>query len=143
MKTWTFRNRLMTVATPFDPLYQPKDSTMKYLIAAATIVSGFTFATPALASEGGSCHFHGNKPTTDTVVVGCANQRRDALVGSGKLNKPWQAVKHDKVEMVDGKKGKEWRVTFRNPAEQDKSKATLYMFFTPAGNFIASNFTGQ
>ena len=25
----------------------------------------------------------------------------------------------------------------------DKSKETLYMFFTPPGNFIAANFTGQ
>lgn len=116
---------------------------MKYLIAATAIVSSIAFATPALASEGGSCHFHGNKPTTDTVVGGCANQRRDALVNSGKLNKQWQAAKHDRIELVDGKKGKEWRVTYTNPAEQDKSKSTLYMFFTPAGNFIASNFTGQ
>ena len=77
----------MTVATPFDPLYQPKDSTMKYLIAAATIVSGFTFATPALASEGGSCHFHGNKPTTDTVVVGCANRHEPASISQLQFHK--------------------------------------------------------
>ena len=50
---------------------------MKYIIAAATIASGFTFAAPAMAAEGSSCHFHGNKPTTDTVVVGCANQRNN------------------------------------------------------------------
>ena len=46
-------------------------------------------------------------------------------------------------ELVDGKKGKEWRVSFRNPAAADKSKETLYMFFTPPGNFIAANFSGQ
>jgi hypothetical protein len=34
-------------------------------------------------------------------------------------------------------------VTFKDAAAKDKTKETLYMFFTPAGNFIASNFTGQ
>ena len=116
---------------------------MKYIIAAATIASGFTFAAPAMAAEGSSCHFHGNKPTTDTVVVGCANQRKDALVGSGKLDKGWQAIKSEKAELIDGKKGKEWLVTFKNPDARDKAQETLYMFFTLAGNFIAANFTGK
>ena len=39
--------------------------------------------------------------------------------------------------------GKEWKVSFKNPAAQDKGKDTLYMFFTPVGNFIAANFSGQ
>jgi Family of unknown function (DUF6488) len=56
---------------------------------------------------------------------------------------PWQAVKHDKAEVVEGKKGREWKVTFKNPAVTDKSKETLYMFYTVPGNFIAANFTGQ
>ena len=113
------------------------------LFAIAAIASTMAFSTPASAAEGRSCHFHGSKPAAESVVVGCANQRRDALVSGGKLDKAWQPVKYSKAEMVDGKKGKEWRVTFNNPAEADKSKQTLYMFFTPAGNFIASNFTGQ
>jgi len=67
----------------------------------------------------------------------------NALVKSGKLDASWSAVKQDKIESVDGKKGKEWKVTFKDTAAKDKSKETLYMFFTPVGNFIASNFTGQ
>ena len=55
----------------------------------------------------------------------------------------WQAVKQNKAELVDGKKGKEWKVTFKNAAAADKSKETLYLFYTPPGNFIAANFTGQ
>ena len=43
----------------------------------------------------------------------------------------------------EGKKGKEWKVTFKDPAAKDKTKETLYMFFTQPGNFIAANFTGQ
>ena len=76
-------------------------------------------------------------------MSGCAAQRKDALVKSGKLDASWSAVTQDKIESVDGKKGKEWKVTFKDTAAKDKTKETLYMFFTPVGNFIASNFTGQ
>ena len=44
---------------------------------------------------------------------------------------------------ASGKKGKESKVTFKDAAAKDKSKATLYMFFTLPGNFIAANFTRQ
>ena len=65
------------------------------------------------------------------------------MVKAGKIDASWQALKHDKVEAVDGKKGKEWKVTFKDPVTKDKSKETLYIFFTAPGNFIAANFTGQ
>lgn len=40
---------------------------------------------------------------------------------------------------------KEWKFTFKNPAEKDASKQTLYMFYiyTATGNFIGANFTGK
>jgi Family of unknown function (DUF6488) len=44
---------------------------------------------------------------------------------------------------VDGKKGKEWKVRYSNPAAADKAKQTLFIFFSHSGNFIAANFTGQ
>ena len=114
----------------------------KYFYAATLAVS-LAAAMPAIASEGGSCHFHGSKPTTEAIVIDCANGRRDALVSSGKLDKAWQTVRHEKIEFVDGKKGKEWKVTFKDPTAKDATKQSLYLFFTPPGNFIAANFTGQ
>ena len=116
---------------------------MKKFIFAALTLSTALWTPAALASEGGSCHFHGSKPAAEATVSGCATQRKDALVKSGKLDAAWRAVKPEKIEMVEGKKGKEWKVTFKDPAAKDKTKETLYMFFTPPGNFIASNFTGQ
>lgn len=100
-------------------------------------------AGPALASEGESCHFHGNTTAAEKVVVDCAAQRKASLVSGGKLDKSWEAVKVDKAEQVDGKKGKEWKVSFKNTAATDSSKSTLYVFMSPAGNYIASNFTGR
>lgn len=97
----------------------------------------------AMAAEGGSCHFHGSKPATEAVVTGCAGDRKQALIKGGKLDASWLAVKPEKIEAVEGKKGKEWRLTFKNPAVTDASKQTLYMFYSLPGNFIAANFTGQ
>jgi len=116
---------------------------MKCLVATITLAATTLLAPLAWADKGGSCHFHGSKPAGESTVVGCANQRKDALVKAGKLDKSWEAAKLDKVEQVDGKKGKEWKVTMKDPAAKDKAKETLYMFFTVPGNFIAANFTGQ
>jgi len=62
---------------------------------------------------------------------------------SGKLPKSWQTVKVDKAVLVDGKKGKEWRVTYKDAAATDQSKATLYIILTAPGNFVAANYTGE
>jgi hypothetical protein len=114
----------------------------RYLLVAAALAV-FGLSSPVAAGPGGTCHFHGSKPAADAVVIDCATQRRDELIGKGKLDKNWQSAKAEKAELVDGKKGKEWRVTFKDAAAKDKSKETLYMFFTPPGNFVAANFTGH
>lgn len=121
----------------------PKELTMKTTVLAAVLASTLIASPAALASEGGSCHFHGNKPAAEAVVTDCAAQRKASLVKAGKLDPSWQAVKPGKAELVDGKKGKEWKVTFKNPALADAAKQTLYIFFSAPGNFIAANHTGQ
>jgi hypothetical protein len=114
----------------------------KPLIAIALLAAAL--AAPAARADGaGSCHFHGGAVASEATVLGCAAQRKDNLVKAGKLDASWATVKHDKAELVDGKKGKEWKVSFKDPAAKDKARHTLYMFFTPVGNFIAANFTGQ
>ena len=116
---------------------------MKKLIITAAAFATLALAAPVYGSEGGNCHFHGNTPAKEAAVISCASQRKDTLLASGKIDAAWKALKHDKIEQVDGKKGKEWTVTFKDPAVKDKAKETLYVFFTLPGNFIAANFTGQ
>lgn len=53
------------------------------------------------------------------------------------------AVKHDKIESVRRRKGKEWKVSFKEPGAKDKSKETLYIFFALADDFIVAIYTGQ
>ncbi len=116
---------------------------MKQLITLTSFVFACSVAPVALAGSDGECHFHGSKPASEAVVVGCASQNKAALIKAGKLDASWQAVKPDKAAVVEGKQGKEWKVTFKNAAAADKGKETLYMFYTVPGNFIAANFTGQ
>lgn len=116
---------------------------MKAIILASALIAVGSFSASAFAGDGGSCHFHGSKPTTEAVVNDCADKRRDALVNAGKLDASWLTAKREAVALVDGKKGKEWKVSFKNPAAADKAKQTLFVFFSHPGNFIAANFTGE
>jgi hypothetical protein len=116
---------------------------MNKLTAIALCLSTALWASSAMADPGNSCHFHGKKPATESTVSGCALQRKDNLIQSGKLDAAWNSVKPTSIEAVEGKKGKEWKVTFKDATAKDKTKETLYMFFTLPGNFIAANFTGQ
>lgn len=113
----------------------------KFAIAAASLLA--LAAGSASAAEGSSCHFHGNTPASEKTVVDCASQRKAALVRSGKLDKSWEAVKVEKTEQINGKKGKEWKVSFKNAAVKEADKNTLYVFMSLPGNYIASNFTGK
>ena len=109
----------------------------------ATLVATHAFAPVVYAGGGGDCHFHGSAPAKESIVIGCANQQKDALAGKGKIDASWKSVKLEKAETVEGKSRKEWKLSFNNPAEKDASKQTLYLFYTLSGNFIAANFTGQ
>ena len=114
----------------------------KFAIAAVSLLA-LAAAGSVSAAEGSSCHFHGNTPASEKVVVDCASQRKAALVSSGKLEKSWEAAQVDKTEQIDGKKGKEWKVSFKNASVTDAVKNTLYVFMSLPGNYIASNFSGK
>jgi len=116
---------------------------MKQLFISLAAVATLGMSTPAFAGGDGDCHFHGNTPAKEEVVSQCAVKRQQTLISTGKLDKSWQSVKPATLQQVEGKKGKEWKVTFKDPAATDKSKENLYMFFTQSGNFIAANHTGN
>jgi hypothetical protein len=116
---------------------------MKKLLIATLLTIGIIGTGGAMAGESSSCHFHGKKVATEETVISCAAERKEILIMDGKIDPSWEMIEQDKIELVGGKKGKEWLVTFTNPAVADKTKEKLYMFFTAPGNFIAANFTGK
>lgn len=115
----------------------------KFLMITIIGAAGLGATDLALADEKGSCHFHGNTAAKSETVTSCASQRKEKLIKQGKIDPSWQSISQDNIEQVDGKKGKEWMVTFQDPNAADKKKETLYMFFTLTGNFIAANHTGR
>lgn len=116
---------------------------MKILFHALIFSLASFVPTMSYADPGNACHFHGSKVAAETTIVQCANQRKETLVKANKLEKSWGPIKHDSIAYVDGKKGKEWKVVFNNPQAPDQTKTYLFMFFTPPGNFIAANYSGQ
>jgi hypothetical protein len=116
---------------------------MRNLLRMTILTAALIFSSGAIADEASSCHFHGKTIATEEVVINCALDRKGVLIQQGKIDPSWKAIEQDKIELVDGKKGKEWLVTFTNPTVNDKTKEKLYMFFTAPGNFIAANFTGK
>lgn len=116
---------------------------MKKFASIATLVATMAFAPAAFAGGGGGCHFHGNVPVKEAILVGCASEYKDALVSNGKIDPSWRGSKIDKAETVEGKSMKEWKFTFKNSIEKDATKQTLYMFYTLTGNLIGANFIGK
>jgi hypothetical protein len=98
----------------------------------------------ALAGADSECHFHGTKPASEETIIKCANYHRDRLVKKGSIEAVWTPLKHETLLKIDAKDGKkEWKVTYKDPAAKDKTKETLYMFFSEPGNLLASNFSGK
>jgi hypothetical protein len=116
---------------------------MKILILALTIAMMGALPSRALADPGSTCHFHGSRPASEQTVMQCANIRKNTLIKAGKLDKTWSSAKNDSVALVKGKNGLEWRVVYTNIDEPNSEQNTLYLFFTPPGNFIAANFSGN
>ncbi len=115
----------------------------KFLIMTIIAASSLSLSSGVSADPAGSCHFHGSKPAEPDTVSRCAWERKEILIEKAKIDSSWDSIQQDRLEQVEGKKGKEWLVTFRNPNARDKAQETLYMFFTLTGNFIAANFTGK
>jgi Family of unknown function (DUF6488) len=116
---------------------------MKHLASVFTLITVFAFTPAAFAGSDGGCHFHGHAPIKESVLSGCASEKKNALARNGKIDTSWQSVKLEKAETVEGKTMKEWKFTFKNPAEKDAAKQTLFMFYTLTGHFIGANFTGK
>ena len=114
------------------------------IAALLTLAAGTMVAPPVLAGGSSRCHFHGSKPATEETVLRCADMHKARLIENGKIESAWASVKHESVQQIDAKEGKkEWKVTFKDAAAKDKTKETLFMFFSVTGNFLASNFTGN
>ena len=109
-----------------------------------TVVLTLMIISPlAMAGKGSSCHFHGSKKAEKSTIEQCGIERKNLYLKNGTLDTSWSNIEPSVIEIVDGAKGKEWRLRFDNPNAPDSSKRSLYMFFSLPGNFIAANYSGK
>ena len=116
---------------------------MKQSMKLLSIALAITCSQSVFAGAGEDCHFHGNKPAAKETVLKCVDQRVGKLIARGKLDAGWKGVIPESVTTIDGVKGKEWKVVIKNPSVSEKTKETLYLFFSENGNFLAANHTGM
>lgn len=117
---------------------------MKHVLTLVTLLAATLVSPAAHAGADANCHFHGKKPAAEATVLTCASQYKDQLAGGGKIDASWKTVtKPEKMEQIDGKRSKEWKIVFKNPAATDKTKETLFLFYSLSGNLIAANHSGE
>ncbi len=67
----------------------------------------------------------------------------EVLVAKGKVEATWKAIKTEKIEQKEFKKGPEWVATLFDEKQPDQKKQRLYIFITMKGYLNGSNYTGE
>ncbi len=121
---------------------------MKNLSKIYLLIAAFGFAAPVYAGAGHSHdkdggHSHSSGPISEVKAKSKAKRTMHNLVKRGVINKSWTSAKVIKAEKKSFSKGLEWVVSFYNDKEKDKTKQTLYIFYSLDGHYIAANFTGK
>ena len=124
---------------------------MKKLTTVSLLLASLAFVLPVHAGTGHSHdkdgghsnqgHSHG--PIDSHGAKKKAMGMLNGLVKKGIIDKSWQGTKPAKAEKKTFSKGPEWVVSFKNPRLKDKSKQTLYIFYSLDGHYIAANYTGK
>lgn len=116
-------------------------------ITCIAILTGMLASTPAFAGAGhehgdeDAAHSHG--PITGEAATTKATEKVKQLIEAGKLEKSWSTAKATGVTQKTFSKGPEWVVTFVNDQISDKTKQTLYVFYSQDGHYLAANFSGK
>lgn len=105
------------------------------------------FSVPVMAGAGHDhSHGHGHshaKKVSRHFVVREAKRKVKSLVRRGKIEKSWNPAQVPTIVKRRYRHGHEWVVIFTNDKAADKSKQTLYLFYTLKGDYLAANFTGK
>lgn len=119
---------------------------MKNLTFISLLFAAIGFGSPVFAGAGHSHdkdggHSHG--PISAETAKARATKTMLNLAKRGVIDKSWISMTATKAEKKTYAKGPEWVISFVNNKIKDKSKQTLYIFYTLNGNYIAANYTGQ
>lgn len=123
-------SKLLTIATLFFSM-----------VVMGPVHAGSGHDHNADGSHSVSGHSHGH--ISSKKVSSRAKHKVVQLAEKGKIDKSWKSIKSASAEKKRFGKGQEWVVTFKNRKMQDKSKQTLYVFYSLDGHYIATNYTGK
>lgn len=82
-------------------------------------------------------------PAKQETVLVKSKQKINQLIDKKKLNANLGIMQHSTMEKKKYKHGTEWMITYENKGIEDKTKQTLYMFYSLNGHYITANFTGK
>ena len=116
---------------------------MRKTMIVVTLCTLSLVTSPAFSGADGPGHSHSHGPVSAETAQEKATKHVTGLVAKGKLDASWNNIKPTKTEQKDFEKGPEWIVEFVNSTATDKSKQTLYVFYTLDGNYLGANFTGK
>jgi len=85
---------------------------------------------------------HDGPPISKEELPGLGQRTVVLLVEHKQLAPSWAGKPVKEVSSRQLPEGVIWVVTVENPAEADKAKRTVYMFFDELGNFLGGNHTG-
>ena len=106
---------------------------------AATIAAVLVALCAAVASAHPN---HDGPPISKDELPGLGQRTVVLLVEYKQLAPSWAGKPVKEVFSRQLPEGLVWVVTAENPAEADKTKRTVYMFFDELGNFLGGNHTG-
>lgn len=124
---------------------------MKKLNSIIIFMAALMFTLPVYAGgghahdkDGGhSNHGHGHGPINAVKAKSKATRTMQSLARRGVIDKSWMSVQAVKAEKKSFSKGDEWVVSFNNDQVKEKTKQTLYIFYSLDGHYIAANYTGK
>lgn len=111
-----------------------------------TLAITMILSLTSLYAHGGARHDHSvpvKEETSKTLVKEVAKQEVKRLAIAKKIDSSWLFIPISKMKKVQFNATKEWVVSFENPAVEDPSKRTLYIFVSVYGNLTGANYTGK
>ena len=96
---------------------------------------------PLVAFSHGNGHSH--EPLTREQARSKAAEKLTELANTGKIAASWAGIKAISIEQKAPDFTMEWVVLFKNGKISDKTKQTLYLFFSLDGDFIISSNDGS
>ncbi|MCK4865144.1 MAG: hypothetical protein KAT06_06915 [Gammaproteobacteria bacterium] len=120
-----------------------KNLTKIYLLIAAFGFTSQVYAGAGHSHDNDGGHSHSSGPISESKAKVKATRTMKNLASRGVIKKSWTSSKLVKAEKIIFSKEPEWVVSFVNENMKDKTKQTLYIFYSLDGHYIAANYTGK